>query len=83
METSPSLVSRQHFRLLRSDVPELYTEAEMQDLAALVFSAPGVSSVSEIARHPKGGYSVAIQISKTEIEAVLLYLASNGHRAGV
>jgi hypothetical protein len=83
MENSSSFASRHSFRLLKSNLPELYSSAEMQGLSALVLSAPGVNSVSEVVRHPKGGYSVTLQISKSAIEAALLYLASNGYRAAV
>ena len=83
MENSSSLANRHSFRLLKNDLSELYTAAEMQGLAALALSAPGVNSVSEVARHPKGGYSVALQIPKSAIEAALLYLASKGYRAAV
>jgi hypothetical protein len=82
MENSSSLTT-QSFRLLRRDLPDLYTEAEMQSLATLVASAPGVRSVSKVTRHPKGGYSVIVQMSQSAIETAFVYLASNGYGVAI
>jgi hypothetical protein len=55
----------------------------MQSLATLVASAPGVRSVSKVTRHPKGGYSVIVQMSQSAIETAFVYLASNGYGVAI
>ena len=65
--------------LIVRESPEKYSEQELQKLRARVASAPSVKEVKKIERHPRGGYSVQIDIHSIEAEALGAYLNNHGY----
>ncbi len=69
-----------YLRVILDQAAETYSASEEQQLRQCIASAPGVTGVTKIERHAKGGYSVIVDRSSTPEEA-LLHLAAAGYKS--
>jgi hypothetical protein len=69
-----------YLRIILDSRPESYSSAEEQQLRDSVASMPGVETVKEVKKHPKGGYSVTLERSGGTDEEIISRLTSSGYR---
>ena len=69
-----------YLRIIVDAAPEDYSEAERQRLQRCVTSAPGITEVKEITRHPKGGYSVTAERKGDAVDQIVSHFQSSGYR---
>ncbi len=69
-----------YLRIIVDAGPEDYSEAERRRLQRCVASAPGITEVKKITRHPKGGYSVTAEREGDTAEQMVSHFQSSGYR---
>jgi hypothetical protein len=69
-----------YLRIVVDAAPEDYSESEQQRLRECITSAPGITEVKTIARHPKGGYSVTAERTGDTVEQIVSHLEDLGYR---
>jgi hypothetical protein len=70
-----------YLRIILDSGPESYSTAEEQQLRDCLTSAPGVETVKEIKRHPRGGYSVTMERTGDTIDPLISYISASRYRA--
>ncbi|MBE1162989.1 hypothetical protein [Dyella acidiphila] len=70
-------------RLLVAEKPETYSQAEVNELCSTIASAPGVEEITRVAKHFKGGYDVAVQLTDGSEGPFLDYLWKAGYRPSI
>jgi hypothetical protein len=69
---------KMYLRLLRvSD--HNYSQEEQNELSAALLAGPGVGRVTEISRHPKGGYRVTFEVERETLDALIQYIPAIGY----
>jgi hypothetical protein len=68
---------RQYHRLMRRREPNVYTDGEESELFQLLVSAPGVTDVEVVGRHPKGGYVTRFDLSPDAADEFIAYLVDH------
>jgi hypothetical protein len=69
-----------YLRLLQETGVQTYSADEVEQLREFIRQAPGVTSVKEISRDPKGGYSVVLDASKEQFDALIKHISVLGYR---
>ncbi|HEX7860125.1 MAG TPA: hypothetical protein VF773_07370 [Verrucomicrobiae bacterium] len=67
-------------RIIREKASETYSTREEEQLRQCVLSAPGVTTVKEVARHSRGGYSLTVEASRESIDAIASHISAAGYR---
>ena len=75
---TPKLV---YLRLLL-ETPETYTSAEQETLHDCLLVAPGITAVSRVERHPKGGYAAFVE-NTGDLGPMLEHLEAHGYRPAI
>ena len=69
-----------YLRLLKKKERESYTVEEGRCLCELLRAAPGVNKVKSIERHPKGGYTVILDVSQESLYDLIEYVSTHGYQ---
>ena len=69
---------KMYLRLLRTS-DHNYSQEEQEELSAALLAGPGVGRVTEISRHPKGGYRATFEIDKEALDALIQYIPTMGY----
>jgi hypothetical protein len=67
-----------YLRLNPENQLETYSTEEVEHLRECLRQAPGVESIKDISRHPKGGYAVQLNGSKDHLEPLLQHVSARG-----
>ena len=71
---------RTHLRVVEEkEVISSYTNGASR-LSSVLSEIQNVSALSAISLHPRGGYSVSIEIAETAVDALAAKLEANGFR---
>lgn len=74
---------RFELRLLKAAEPETYSSEEVEGLRSCLSSAPWIEEVTELARHPKGGYAAVVQLREGLYEPLIECLWVAGYRLAI
>jgi hypothetical protein len=69
---------KMYLRLL-STSDHNYSQVEQDELSAALLAGPGVGRVTEISRHPRGGYRVTFEVDKEALDALIQYIPTVGY----
>ncbi|MDQ3365027.1 MAG: hypothetical protein M3680_06335 [Myxococcota bacterium] len=70
------------FLHLLLETPETYTNAEQENLHDCLMVAPGITAVSRVERHPKGGYAAFVE-NTGDLGPMLEHLEAYGYRPAI
>lgn len=68
-----------NLRILREHHSSDYSPSEEQQLRDCISSAPGISVVTRVTRHDKGGYSVTFDGISDRVEEMLAHISAAGY----
>lgn len=68
-----------NLRIIHDEGSEGYSASEEQRVRKCISSAPGVTAVTDIVRHVRGGYSVTVDASNDSIEEMLAHISVAGY----